>query len=669
MNDLSKVALAVCAVLASAAHVQAAEGESHVLDQVTVSATRDNKPLEEQQRQVAVVQRGEIEARQIDSVVESLKYESNVDNIGGSRPGAQDPVIRGLSGDRVLQVIDGVRQNTRSGHRGTYFVDPELVEQVDVIKGPSSSLWGSGALGGVVSTRTRGASDLLKADQVLGGYVKQGYHSADDKSLTSGAIYGRTDGQKGDWLLNGYYNDSNDIRLGNGQALQDSAARQQGGMGKFGWNPDDAQRLELSLRHSESNQSAPSNPSANVSSSVPLVQQQTKDFNSTLDYHYTPDNPLLDSRVTAYYNKTQFDEYRIAKGQQDEIDYQTLGLNANNRAELALGSLLSGVDLYFDKTQGSREGAQRPIPADGRSRVWGAFAQYELPFLTDWTLTPGIRFDQFHTEDKQLAGSARTDDDWSPSVGLAWEATRWLTLGARYDEAFRAPTSEELFTSGTHFCMGPTMCNRFQPNPDLKAETAKNKELSARLAFEDLFSDDHLALNASWFDNDIDNFIEQQVINDFRNMIFQTRYNNVSQAQLRGYELAADYSWQSLTLNMGYGQTRGTNKTTGDALSGIPADKWVFGVNQGLWNDQVMAGARLSHYGHQDRVPASNDVAGYDGYTLLDVAISWQPEQAGWQNWRVNLAIDNLTDRYYLPAFNQLYAPGRNGKLSVAYQF
>lgn len=200
MNNLSKVAMAVCAVITASAHVQAAEEESHTLELVTVSATRDKKPVEQQQRQVALVKREEIETRQVDSVVESLKYESNIENIGGSRPGAQDPVIRGLSGDRVLQVVDGVRQNTRSGHRGTYFIDPELVQQVDVVKGPSSSLWGSGALGGVVSTRTRGAHDLLKADQDLGGYVKQGYHTADDKSLTSGAVYGRTDGKEGDWL-------------------------------------------------------------------------------------------------------------------------------------------------------------------------------------------------------------------------------------------------------------------------------------------------------------------------------------------------------------------------------------------------------------------------------------------------------------------------------------
>ena len=155
MNNLSKVALAVCAVLATTAQVRATEQATKTLEPIIVTATRDKKPLEKQSRQVAVVKRDALDSRQVDSVVEALKYESNIENIGGSRPGAQDPVIRGLSGDRVLQVIDGVRQNTRSGHRGTYFVDPELVEQVDVVKGPSSSLWGSGALGGVVSTRTR----------------------------------------------------------------------------------------------------------------------------------------------------------------------------------------------------------------------------------------------------------------------------------------------------------------------------------------------------------------------------------------------------------------------------------------------------------------------------------------------------------------------------------
>lgn len=666
MPSPSSLALCISAALAPWSATLAAD--DNTLTPVVVSATREATEASQASRQVAVVDRQALDSQQPDSVADALKYQGNVEVGGGSRPGAQTPVLRGLSGTRVLQVIDGVRQNTNSGHRGTYFVDPELIQQIEVVKGPASALWGSGALGGVVAVQTRNARDLLAAGEQVGGHVRQGFHSADDKSLTSGALYGQQ-GQH-DWLVSGYYHDSNNLRLGNGQDLTYSAARQQGVMGKYGWQPDDAQRLSLSVRHSQSDQNAPSNPASEVSSSVPLVEQATRDFNTTLDYRLNPaDNPWLDSRVTAYLNRTHFDEYRIEKQQQDDIDYQTLGLNGSNRASLGWANLLGGADIYLDKTWGSREGSSRPIPADGRSRVWGAYLQAEVPFLTRWQLTPGVRYDNFHTEDKQQADSARSQDHLSPSVGLTWFTTRWLTLNARYDEAFRAPTSEEMFTSGTHFCLGSFACNRFQPNPDLKAETARNKEIGARLNFEHLLADDQLELSANLFRNDISNYIELQVINDFSTMTFESNYANVTRARISGYELAADYRWRLLGLNLSYSQAKGEDKTQGDALADIPASKLVFGISQGLLDGDVRLGSRLSWYRDQDRVPSSSSTQGYDGYTLWDLTASWRPQQGDWRNWQLDFALDNVTDEYYLPAFSELYAPGRNAKLAVGYRF
>ncbi len=348
----SKIALSVMTALLTAPVLATAQDTSQPVDTlapVVVTATRQAEALDKVKKPVAVVARRDLDARQPDSVVESLKYESNVEVTGGSRPGAQAPVIRGLSGNRILQVVDGVRQNTNSGHRGTYFVDPELVKQVEVVKGPSSSLWGSGALGGVVAMQTLNAQDLLRDGQSVGGYLRQGYHTGDDKTLTSGAVYGQQGNH--DWLLNGYYHDNNDIRLGNGQALDNSASRQQGGMGKYGWQPDAAQRLQISARRSQSDQAAPSNPAAVVDTSNLLVQQYTRDFNTTIDYRLRPqDNPLLDTHLTAYLNRTHFDEYRISKAQTDLIEYQTLGFNGSNRAEMDWGSLLGGADVYVDKT-------------------------------------------------------------------------------------------------------------------------------------------------------------------------------------------------------------------------------------------------------------------------------------------------------------------------------
>ena len=202
----SKIALSVMTALLTAPVLATAQDTSQPVDTlapVVVTAPRQAEALDKVKKPVAVVARRDLDARQPDSVVESLKYESNVEVTGGSRPGAQAPVIRGLSGNRILQVVDGVRQNTNSGHRGTYFVDPELVKQVEVVKGPSSSLWGSGALGGVVAMQTLNAQDLLRDGQSVGGYLRQGYHTGDDKTLTSGAVYGQQGNH--DWLLNGYY--------------------------------------------------------------------------------------------------------------------------------------------------------------------------------------------------------------------------------------------------------------------------------------------------------------------------------------------------------------------------------------------------------------------------------------------------------------------------------
>ncbi len=98
----------------------------------------------------------------------ALKALPNVDVQGGARAIVQKPSIRGLSDNRIVQVIDGVRQNFDLAHRGSYFVPMSLIQEIEVIKGPSSSLWGSGALGGVVAMRTPNALDLLKNNDKFG---------------------------------------------------------------------------------------------------------------------------------------------------------------------------------------------------------------------------------------------------------------------------------------------------------------------------------------------------------------------------------------------------------------------------------------------------------------------------------------------------------------------
>lgn len=124
-------------------------------DEVLVSATRLSEKVSQTSRSVAVVSEEQLNVAQASSVAEALKNEANITLTNGPRATSQGVEIRGLSGDRVLQTIDGARQNTSSGHRGSYFMDPELLKSIEVIRGPASSLWGSGAIGGVVAQNTK----------------------------------------------------------------------------------------------------------------------------------------------------------------------------------------------------------------------------------------------------------------------------------------------------------------------------------------------------------------------------------------------------------------------------------------------------------------------------------------------------------------------------------
>ena len=550
-------------------------------DEVLVSATRISEKASETSRSVAVVDEEQLTVAQASSVANALKNEANITLTNGPRASSQGVEIRGLSGDRVLQTIDGARQNTSSGHRGTYFMDPELLKSIEVLRGPASSLWGSGALGGVVAQNTKSAQDFLAPDETFGGYFKQGYETNGSRTKTSGAIYGQQDSI--DWLLNGSYYDSNNIKTGNDETLNNSASQGSSGLAKFGWQADEASRLELSARASKNNELVPSNPSAAVSSSVLLVRRKTDDQNLTLNYSLNPaNNPYLDTKMQVYWNSTDYDEDRITKGQQDSTEFRTVGINLNNSSRLGNTLLTYGVDGFRDTIETTRDDSgqvgQRPENIDGETTVWGAFTRADIELTKTLNLDAGLRYDSFKNDSHNLNLSS-DDNELSPSLGLVWQTQPWLTLSARYDQAFRAPTVEEMFSSGTHYCIPPIpgflpqgLCNTFAVNSDLKAETARNKEIKADLRFSELAGDDELALTFNVFRNDVDDFIVQQVSNPWRGIPgFEqtTSWNNVEDARLTGFEISGRYRIGQTRLAMNYGQTHGEDRQTGDDIEDL----------------------------------------------------------------------------------------------------
>ncbi|HHF6422531.1 TPA: TonB-dependent hemoglobin/transferrin/lactoferrin family receptor [Haemophilus influenzae] len=710
----SKLSLAIATTLVTAN----ALAQSVELDSINVIATRDPSRFAytpEKQSKDSLL------SKQATSVAAALEDIPNVDIRGGSRSIAQKPNIRGLSDNRVVQVIDGVRQNFDLAHRGSYFLPMSLIQEIEVIKGPSSSLWGSGALGGVVAMRTPNALDLLKNNDKFGVKIRQGYQTANNLSERDVSVFAAND--KFDVLISGFYNNADNLRTGKGNKLNNTAYKQFGGLAKFGWQINDANRVELSHRETRFKQTAPSNneveneltneqitdqirefhkpnngspPKAKPSqeefysgvktrfgSVSYLTDQQIPDQSTVFNYYLTPDNPYLNTHIALYNNKTIEKEQRKVSGVKDQTKLTTRGINLRNSSELSHISFVYGVDYMRDKIRTERgtnntDAKFRAEPYNANSNTTGVYLIAHIPLFGEKLLiSPSVRYDHYDTSSKTVKYK---DNHLSPATKLTWIVTNWLDFTAKYNEAFRAPSMQERFVSGSHFGVDTTglnQINKFVANPNLRPETAKNKEITANLHFDSLFKQgDKFKIEATYFRNDVKDFINLKIFNDAntsknantRLLPTNSQYQNITNARLSGIELQAQYQTERLTLFTNYGSTKGKDKDSGEALSNIAASKIGVGVNYALVKDKFTVGATVTHYAAQRRVPKDHSVT-YPSYLLTDLRATYAPLKGEWKNLRLDFALENLFDRKYQPAFSLMEGTGRNAKISAVYSF
>lgn len=711
----SKLSLAVATTLVTA-NVLA---QSTELDSINVIATRDPSKFAytpEKQSKDSLL------SKQATSVAAALEDIPNVDIRGGSRSIAQKPNIRGLSDNRVVQVIDGVRQNFDLAHRGSYFLPMSLIQEIEVIKGPSSSLWGSGALGGVVAMRTPNALDLLKNNDKFGVKIRQGYQTANNLSERDASVFAAND--KFDVLISAFYNNADNLRTGKGNKLNNTAYKQFGGLAKFGWQINDANRVELSHRETRFKQTAPGNneveneltneqikkqieefhnplnnfpPKAKPSTeefysgvktrfgSVSyLSDQQIPDQSTVFNYYLTPDNPYLNTHIALYNNKTIEKEQRKVSGVKDQTKLTTRGINLRNSSELSHISFVYGVDYMRDKISTERgtnssDAKFRADPYNANSNTTGVYLISHIPLFGEKVLlSPSVRYDHYDTSSKTVKYK---DNHLSPATKLTWKVTNWLDFSAKYNEAFRAPSMQERFVSGTHFGtdVGLHLVNKFVANPNLRPETAKNKEITANLHFDSLFKQgDKFKIEATYFRNDVKDLINLKIFNDPNvpnapnangaSLPTNSQYQNIANARLSGIELQAQYQTERLTLFTNYGSTKGKDKDSGEALSNIAASKIGVGADYALVKDKFTVGATITHYAAQHRVPKDHAVT-YPSYILTDLRATYAPLKGEWKNLRLDFALENLFDRKYQPAFSLIEGTGRNAKISAVYSF
>ncbi len=227
------------------------------LQQVTISATRQEQDITSVPSTVSIHDRQELDRNNVNTIKDLVRYEPSV-SVGGAgqRGGISGYNIRGIDGNRILTQVDGV-EVPGGFFNGPYaktqrnYVDPEIIKRVEILRGPASVLYGSNAIGGVVSYFTLDAEDIIKPGQDVGARLKTGYSSVDESWLKSSTVAGRRGPFDG--LLHYSQRDGHETESygsNNGTGLDRTAAnpedvRANNVLAKLGWDYSDDARLSL----------------------------------------------------------------------------------------------------------------------------------------------------------------------------------------------------------------------------------------------------------------------------------------------------------------------------------------------------------------------------------------------------------------------------------------
>lgn len=649
----SLLALAIVSNLPAVAHA--------AVEDMTVTATGNARSAFEAPMMVSVIDATAPENQTASSAADLLRKVPGLTLDGTGRTNGQDVNLRGYDRRGVLVLVDGVRQGTDTGHLNSTFLDPALIKRIEVVRGPSALLYGSGALGGVIAYDTADAKDLLEVGQ-NSGYRVFGTAATGDHSLGMGAsTYGRTDTLDG--LLAWSSRDRGDLRQSDGTtAPNDEAINNM--LAKGSWKIDSAQTLAGSLRYYNNDAREPKNPQTSAAdASNPMTNRSTIQRDAQLTYSLAPeDNDWLNADARIYWSEARINAQN-ADNTGEFRKQTTKGGKIDNRSRLFTDSFASHLLTY-----GGEYYRQEQQPGGATT----GFPEAKIDFSSGWlqdeitlrnlpvTLLGGTRYDSYRGSSD---GYEDVDaDKWSSRAGLTVAAADWLMLFGSYAQAFRAPTMGEMYNDAKHFSIGRFYTNYWVPNPNLRPETNETQEYGFGLRFDDLLmASDALEFKASYFDTKAKDYISTSV--DFA--AATTMSYNVPNAKIWGWDVMAKYSTDLFSLDMAYNRTRGKDTDTGEYISSINPDTVTSKLNVPVAHSGFSVGWIGTFADRSTHI--SNSYTKQPGYAVNDFYVSYQGQQA-LKGMTTTLVLGNAFDKEYWSP-QGIPQDSRNGKIFVSYQW
>ncbi|WP_047218650.1 TonB-dependent receptor domain-containing protein [Delftia lacustris] len=640
------------------AHAQSADSKADTsLSTVVVTASGTAVDIKEAPASISVITREDIERKPVTSIGELLSTIPGVTG-GLSGTGAQSKIkLRGLPEKYTLILVDGKRQGNSAGinyrddlgSQDLDWISPEMIERIEVVRGPMSSLYGSDAMGGVINIITRKIGKRWSGSTTL-NYSKPSDSDRGDTRQLGFNISGPLSDKFGLRLGGNYTDRAADESTGGFPGTYQSTAgsRKQNLNALLNWQltPDQV----IGIEAAQGIQRATGSDARTASGDQVVYPwglsklEQTK-FGLSHDGRWGD----LTSKLNLVHNKYE------DKGDTIGNNSKETTLDGRIDKPLKLWGLDQAMTLGMQWRRESLDNrdtiglapidyAGRPVSGSGLSATtWALFGEDQIFLRENLALTLGLRMDHHQ----------KYGNNWSPRAYLVYHpASEWTVRGG-VSRGFRAPNLKEnsasaATQSGGNGCrslagMGWTSTSvnadgtrgcYMAGNPDLQPETSTNFELGTS------WDRNGWALGATYFHTNFKNKIDYQPLG-FYNGFWWTRMANAQRARTRGLEgfvnvpLAKGLTWNTNITKM----FESKNLSTGASLLAVPElsiySSLQWQIRQG-WS--AMFSAR--HVG-KEVVTTGTATTFAKAYTTFDVSMNYNVTDS----MTLRAGIINLTDK------------------------
>ncbi|MCW9018176.1 MAG: TonB-dependent receptor, partial [Kangiellaceae bacterium] len=591
-----------------------------------ITATRLPREAEDIAGTVTKIESEELEKQLAEDFDDVIRYQPGLSMRRVARGGNQGFTIRGMSGKRVLMLLDGVKSSdiypAGSASYGNENYELEDIKSFEIIRGPASALYGSDALGGVVLMKSKDPIDYIENDGEV--YTRLNVSTADANELKKFGFTLAGTNNKLQYMMQVNRRDFAEQEVNGEGSLSPQDGNSTGALFKLVYQVNDANKwsfvvdnFKQEIDYNLTDPSAPELPylglddgdrtrfsishdwdgdtafadrieSKFYAQTGDALQHTSQMRNTSYSFDYAPfGNNTATLRVSDFefnqevtgFATTIYKTIESGSTQHSMVYGVTYDVveteRPRNRCETDTATQAISCNVRAYPMAPAEEFPNKTFPDTETTRI-GIFFQDEIVLgESGFTLIPGMRFDKFEMDAKDTVLQNLADlgfqiestdeSEVSKNLGLIYDLGETSSLFFQYAEGFRAPSYDEANQAYVNLAYGYGTV----PNPDLKPETSKGYEIG----YKSRIGKNFIAL--AFYNNDFEDFISSNFIG-VQNGVNLFQDSNVGEVNIYGAEFTGIWtlndSWKirsSIAYSKGKDETTNTDLNEIDPLSAV----------------------------------------------------------------------------------------------------